>query len=46
MEELAAANGYIIPDISCIRLQALHESNLDVVAVSELTALGNEIDVV
>ena len=45
MEELVA-NGYIIPDISYIWLQALHESNLDVAAVSELTTQGNEIDVV
>jgi hypothetical protein len=45
IEELAS-NGYIIPDVSCIRVQALHESNPDVTTVSELTALGNEIDVV
>jgi len=45
MEELAA-NGYIVPDFSCIRVQALYEGNPDVIAVSELTAQGNDIDVV
>ena len=39
--EQPATNGYRFIDFSCIRLQALHEDNLDVAAVSELTARGN-----
>ena len=45
MEELGA-NRYIIPYFSCILVQALYEGNPDVIAVSELTAQGNDIDVV
>jgi hypothetical protein len=45
MDDLMA-NGYIIHDFLCIRVQALHEGNLDMVVVSELIALGNDIDVI
>ena len=45
MEELVA-NGYIIPDISYIWLQALHEGNPDVATFNELTAQRNQVDVV
>lgn len=45
MDELMA-NGYIIHDFLCIRIQALHEGNPDAVVVSELTAHGNDIDVI
>ena len=41
-----ATNGFIIIDFSYSRLQALHENNLDVAAVSELTAQGVDKDVV
>jgi len=44
--EQPATNGYRFIDFSCIGLQALHEDNLDVAAVSELTAEGNDKDVV
>jgi hypothetical protein len=39
-------NGYIIPDFSYFRCEALDKGIANVAAVSELTTMDNDVDVV